>query len=393
MRNCNDEPIWSEVCITCDSKKDEWCYGNFTNANNETCPLKATPQGCYHFINQSHVKRGCVSNLEKDEAIECNKNTSECKICMGPNCNSKKYFESCLTCSSQDDPNCVINPVTIHSKMCKRYGDECYTFIGKVGVSRGCFHEMGDDFQKQCRNDKNKCEVCTSDVDSACNNKTIIMETCADCDTEKDERCRDHPELFFDKICSTMQSETREGCFLSIVGDRLMRGCMQDREPNHKKYCSRQSDTCKHCFGKNCNKKRSFQECYNCNSRDEPQCAQNSTLGKTTICKEYLSTCLTGVDAHGHTHRCCSKNHPEDSDEFTYGFEICSQNKCNGNIFPKDRLKCYQCNGEDECDLLPTHQTDHSDAPLEPQPCTILSQYDQCYTYIDEGNCYFGIFN
>lgn len=163
-----------------------------------------------------------------------------------------------------------------------------------------------------------------------------------------------------------------------------MRGCVRDLVEIDKKNCLEQAKTCKTCEGKDCNAKTDFQKCIHCNSRDGSECAQNTTTNWIE-CENYLSTCLTGIDSGGNTHRRCSKDYEKDSHDFPNDqFEVCTKSKCNTEIFPRNRLQCYECNGEDDCDFMPkTDEVFQRSQILK--PCGIFSKLDQCYSYLGEG--------
>lgn len=149
---------------------------------------------------------------------------------------------------------------------------------------------------------------------------------------------------------------------------------------------------CKKCYGKNCNVKREFQQCYLCNSRDSSECSQNAgSSTRSAQCDNYLATCLTGIDAHGYTHRRCSVDYDTDSLEFPNNqFTVCTKNRCNSNIYPANRLQCYECNGERECDYMTsTSNSTSTSTTKQPKfphrllkPCAVLSKFDQCYAYL-----------
>lgn len=142
-----------------------------------------------------------------------------------------------------------------------------------------------------------------------------------------------------------------------------------------------QTTLCKSCEGSNCNLKKNFQKCIFCNSKDDVECTRNMTNSpKTMECDNFLSTCLTGIDDHGVTHRRCSKNYDEDKSAFQKEFVVCANNTCNTDIYPPNRLQCYMCNGQDECDFMPTRVKS-----LQPQPCRAYSKFDQCYAYLGVG--------
>lgn len=130
--------------------------------------------------------------------------------------------------------------------------------------------------------------------------------------------------------------------------------------------------------------KKSFQQCIDCDSKYDIKCLGNETT-TSHQCENYLSTCLIGIDSHGFTHRRCSKDYERDSLEFPNNrFVVCPKNKCNNQIYPPNRLQCYQCNGEPECDYKfnLTEPLTMSDRVLT--PCNSFSVYDQCYAYLSE---------
>lgn len=392
-KRCNNEPLVHESCVSCDSNKNSSCAKNstFISQNIEQCSLSATPLGCYHIIDPATntTKRGCVKNLNEAEWKKCKENPDVCKTCFGENCNKRKSFEKCFLCSTADDPNCAWTPKGNETKICKDYHDECFTFIGQAAISRGCLNELSQDFKRICRSDVTKCNICSSRTSgySNCNDVIVNIEKCFECDSNNDgENCRQHPQSVTEKLCSRIDADgisKRAGCFLSMVGDHVKRGCIHDLPEKYKRDCLKSSNTCKHCMGKNCNKKPSFQKCYDCNSRDDPECARNVTMIKTNTCKEYLSTCITGIDAHGYTHRRCNEQTIIDQAKLPNGFEVCSPIACNSQVYPRNRLQCHQCDGNGDCNLLP-NETSTMTLPSA-QPCDVLSPYDQCFTYLSEG--------
>lgn len=173
---------------------------------------------------------GCTGNLPEEEKQKCGKNSDECKICRGDKCNSKPLFERCVNCDSKRHAGCADSTSELRTKICTDYDDQCFTRIGNFGVRRGCLNEQKYDFQNQCRNYKRKCFTCNAhndsqDKDFVCNNQTIKMEYCAQCDSKNDENCRDNAELYTNKICSQFNSVggigDREGCYMLEVCDDI----------------------------------------------------------------------------------------------------------------------------------------------------------------------------
>lgn len=160
-------------------------------------------------------KIGCTKKLEDEMMKLCEKNSPECKTCIGKNCNREKSFTTCLHCATSDDPQCAINPIKVHRKICSAYKDECFTYIGTVGVSRGCLSERSRNFYEDCQNNPEKCSTCFP-VDGACNNESIAMETCFACDSISDPNCRTNPTAMKEKICSGLEEKPRGGCYLRV---------------------------------------------------------------------------------------------------------------------------------------------------------------------------------
>lgn len=153
------------------------------------------------------------------------------------------------------------------------------------------------------------------------------------------------------------------------------------------------SDKCKICRNEtDCNIKRTFQQCIQCDSRTNSACLGNDT--KTwAICDNYLSSCVTGVTAHGDTQRRCSKGYEEDNNDFpNKRSAVCIENKCNHEIFPPNRLQCHQCGSDSnaDCDFIKNPaeplalNSSQSDSDLL-KPCNMFSIYDQCYAFLSKG--------
>lgn len=92
---------------------------------------------------------------------------------------------------------------------------------------------------------------------------------------------------------------------------------------------------------------------------------------------------MTGIDEDGHINRRCSEKNKDENIDFPNGmFHVCSENKCNMNIFPENRLQCYRCNGEKECNFM---SADDLVTTPELVPCGIFTEFDQCFAYLGEG--------
>lgn len=375
--NCNNQKLLHSICLACDSDNDPKCIDK--PASTKICGLTLNAKGCYHRIEEiagkKRVRRGCISDLKNEQRNKCGDHSDTCKTCKTSKCNNKMVFPTCIECSSEHDRNCLLLPNMCPSKICGAYDDKCYTFIDKQEVRRGCVKERENNFSTECATNGDKCLKCdpnTSDI-NICNAEKIDVETCFACDSDENPLCRDRPHDLGYEICSILRTTETRGCFLRIVGDHYTRGCIAHLSDKWKKDCKSNSGQCKFCKGKNCNGKPSFQECIVCNSRDDPDCVSNAENTKSEICHEYLTSCRVGIDDHGITHRRCTGEYNADKRLFSKGMDNCWAKNCNKDLYPADRLKCYQCaDDDDNCDN-PT--TEHL------KPCAVVSKIDKCYTY------------
>lgn len=173
---------------------------------------------CIFSLNANKI--GCVADLIDPIRALCHENgkSDECRTCNSSNCNTKAMFAKCFHCDSALDPQCAINPQPHDfSKVCNAYADECYTYISKFNVTRGCLAEQHPDFRNdECKNAQQKCAICSDTNGFGCNDRTIFMETCVHCNTANGENCFDDLHMFKGKICSDIDSTEKEGCYLSI---------------------------------------------------------------------------------------------------------------------------------------------------------------------------------
>lgn len=153
--------------------------------------------------------------------------------------------------------------------------------------------------------------------------------------------------------------------------------------PINETLCTSNSEVCKICNGNSCNTKNEFQKCYSCSSEIDPQCSKNPQLTSSKICDDYDSICMVGIDEDGNTHRQCKNKESHTTGvDFRKDF-TCEANNCNVDIFPKDRMKCYQCVGNECSNAL--YSAEEVEDSLKPEACSMFSKNDQCFTYIDQG--------
>lgn len=378
--NCNNDKIEAEQCISCDSTVDPTCHENSTFSTNITCLLAVKAMGCFHEKISGHTKRGCMSGLNRKDFIKCNLN-DECKFCFGNACNSKENFQKCYICNSALDLNCASNYEAIEIKTCKKYDDECFTFVNGTNMKRGCLLDLPDGLQSKCKRDyAKKCEICSDNAGNICNTVVLSENTCIECDSSVNSNCRKQTDLISEAFCSVNSSHV--GCFTNINGNSTKRGCMHDLPFIYRESSKEQTANWKSCPGKNCNKKVEYQRCYSCNGLFDSNCATVDESTKIVTCKYYMDQCVIAIDSGGQMIRRCSSNETLEEDLFHHMHEVCPENNCNKEVFPKGRLECFQCAGGDECTQLISNATKQ---PISTKICNQFSENDRCYAFMDEG--------
>lgn len=282
----------------------------------------------------------------------------------------------CIKCDTKKDgKNCMKVEDPIYLSNCASSFGQCYTTIIGGIVHRGC---VGDELfpdQPSIGNPDYETHVCNDN--RYCNQHENITDTCIICSGNTDE-CK-KPTLTTERTCSFDQQG--KGCFLRIQRNGTYeRGCAKDLSNDERNLCNRLgSDYCQSCIGRNCNKKSElYQQCYFCNGTNDKNCFETPDKRMTINCISYANRCLVGADANGYAHRQCSSTVENDLVRFPNGYELCDDNLCNTQIFPKDWTRCFRCthlDGGEGCD--------HPSASMVPQKCRVLN--DLCYIYGVEG--------
>ena len=152
----------------------------------------------------------------------CEQNGDECKVCSNSKCNSRTTFLKCLNCVTSDDQECAINPQSAESRVCEKYDSQCFTYIGSFNVSRDCAPYKNHALMRNCRDNPKKCELCDTFDENGCNNRTVQIESCVECDSDTDWNCHDQPELHKNKICTGFATQERARCYLKVVNRKFL---------------------------------------------------------------------------------------------------------------------------------------------------------------------------
>lgn len=256
----------------------------------------------------------------------------------------------------------------------------CYIYNDNKIIRRGCINKDDRYVSDKSFCDKNK-DICIScDGPAYCNGNKLEIELCFQ-DTYNISVVPSGHEST-PKIKCPIDSFESLGCYHMEKNDIVRKGCVSNLKDEDRKDCKDQKD-CEICPGKICNSKvvrKRF--CVHCNETVDANCAEPANIPKSTDCSYVSSFCIVGIDLNGYTHRNCGKNQTNGANEFPKGFEMCHSDLCNNKTYPDNRLNCYQCQGDADCNL----QTPESKQKLHSKVCEIFSDKDQCYTYIEQGN-------
>lgn len=279
-----------------------------------------------------------------------------------------------MECASNSDGDCLHNPKQNLACSSDRY---CFTHLSDEGVlRRGCVN-AADRYvtrPEDCDN-TDKCVVCSNEA--KCNRANIREEYCI-----KAEYTTANPIVPNDS--SSVQCPiTLEslGCYHLERNGTISKGCMSSlNRAAQNEY--KNSRDCEICFGRNCNSKIiRNRKCAFCYGSTYVNCAEYPAHHESIDCSYQSSACLVGIDQSGYTHRTCASNQTYDSQRFPNGYELCQSDLCNTNDFPSNRLKCFQCHGDNECNFKLPNAT----GKFRPKACQIFSKTDQCYTHFGKG--------
>lgn len=293
---------------------------------------------------------------------------------------SQKDCYDCIINQWDSNAECANNP-NINSNKCTSRGGYCFSIFDARGkFARGCV-DSTDPFVKtkeDCEKNKGKCMLC-SDT-SFCNNNKPKEEKCYEASYDSSETITMNDSYL--KTCPQKSFEIL-GCYHSEKDDKIEKGCMSKLDDDtQRKY--RNDEDVEICKYDKCNSKIKQLDCIHCTNEKDTNCAEPSESKKAKDCSQTSNTCLTGIDKDGVTHRTCGISEKKAKEKYEK-FEICHGNTCNDHVFPKNRLKCVQCQGETDCEL----KTPESKKKFPAKVCQTYSDKDECYTYYEDGEFFF----
>ncbi len=114
--DCNNQ-LTFQRCLACDSMTNPDCFLPNDNVTSAVC--RNYIDSCITHLDNGRAIRACSSS-RTDLQLSCQADSSLCNTCnTGNNCNSDNIEpEFCITCDSENDANCRINPSTAMVQQC-----------------------------------------------------------------------------------------------------------------------------------------------------------------------------------------------------------------------------------------------------------------------------------
>ncbi|KFB46447.1 AGAP008117-PA-like protein [Anopheles sinensis] len=349
------------VCLSCTGCED---VDGDVEPDSQICADEDT---CFTGLVGTRVDRGCRSAMP--DPIEFYQELESCSSPMFCNDISRAAWVRCYVCS-----DCPDVPPTDSSQLCQNpLSNRCFTLRDVAGqVHRGC---VGSALPEGCVEGLN-CTICTGEDycnDQAASGAPTPESPAFSCVRCEGETCSEYNAI---SACPNEVGLLFEGCVTYDAGDGSVRkGCLS--ESALWELCSADPTSCKVSDVPNGNARQI--RCFTCERLMEcieKQEQQESSLvvydsGACVVFFDSVQETPTGLVAYdiirGNSNEGCANKNPE------LCFE-CYTDGCNGELFPRDRLQCVQCRGE-ECAQLSTSES----IPLK--PCQIYSATNaQCYT-------------
>lgn len=174
---CNGITYPTEGRLTCNKCLNDDC--TTFNVISEYCERLSANESCATIFDDSGsvLERGCLTTLQY--STKCGVDDPNCLRCGYDECNvedsvSQKFH--CISCHSEDDPNCVSNPNKTATAGCTT--NQCFSKLATSSllgwhIERGCTADL-----QQCSG--SSCLTCTGE---RCNSQTYPSDrhTCYQC--------------------------------------------------------------------------------------------------------------------------------------------------------------------------------------------------------------------
>ncbi|XP_058839798.1 prion-like-(Q/N-rich) domain-bearing protein 25, partial [Topomyia yanbarensis] len=378
-------------CVTCNSgsgcNNDEWLKCHTCDPNSKTCSAvqpntakfcaKFSSNGtCYSKLDGNNVTRGCSTDL--DTQTEC----VGCETCKGSGCNRLpievlENFINCVKCDSSNE-NCA--DATLMATKCPIRTDTCYSRVIGGTLQRGCLSELTIEEQSVCENTVDfSCRTCNED---SCNNN--IWLRCHQCSANSSTTCHQN-QTGLAPFCEKYKIGNR--CYERLENSTTVRGCESDLGPSVS--ACKDNRQCRTCSVSGCNKEaastlESTDRCLQCNSLGVTDVSCLTGSAESQPCsKPSAGKCFSRIDINGALHRGCHGDLMEEEvgNCSSKACSTCEGEGCNSDIFPTDRLSCYQCRSDSDSKCA--NPLNVPDAPMS--YCQKYQPGDLCYTRIQNG--------
>ncbi|XP_055598692.1 uncharacterized protein LOC129748203 [Uranotaenia lowii] len=314
-KTCNGDSCNAQEFQRCNICVDTEC----TEVASEVCKLYDSK--CYSSYDYSTDQRdlGCLEDLDNTEEVY-----DIVKICPENLCNELPFLTH-LKCA-QCDRVCQ-EPVA--GRVCRdQKAEACY--IAQIGDKevRGCTSDSRN--FDECIEFEN-CYVCKGDN---CNSEKQTTLSCVKCDGTEECGLKTRGEQCFGTV------NFYSGCYAFQNGDNFEKGCLSEYDDSTK--CIADDENCNKCFGSDCN----IRHCMSCTSQEDSRCVEG-TMPRYDLCSPD-DECQVFVNGEGYTVRGCAKKFPD--------YDCTEENNCksspdpNPDPYPENALKCFTCNGKDDCE-------------------------------------------
>ncbi|XP_058814960.1 protein eyes shut homolog isoform X3 [Topomyia yanbarensis] len=346
--NCNGDFYY---CVACNSAENPECGGSMNVVPPdmiEDCPERQ----CVSYIDENYLTtKGCATRTNTCEDLQ----TVDCMQCSGSMCNNVAFPEDRIMCYQCDD--CDMLPSTQQATACEKYNPEefCFTYVIDNIIHRGCLSQTS----LSCDPSSSTCLSCTN---TGCNGQPKEFDSTLSC-----VQCHG-----FSNCTYTTESTPCEGtvvlgnedmCYSAWHnGELLQKGCLRKAASA----CDHPA-TCEFCSCDGCNLVTSDSPDIPCLVCEGDGCGDKLELSSDQICND--KACVSFMSQAGVVSRGCLFHFEEKCASYGNKHEVCTETRCNSELYPSDRIKCHRC-------------TNCPDVFGEPEICTKYVEDDGCFTLI-----------
>lgn len=365
-------------CHQCKKSDDATCANDLGAGVTKSgiCKRYKADDKCYLRVNaDSTFERGCQSDLGEANANVCNA-LSDCLVCDGNNCNklSEQTLKDSAKCQQCDSSDSLCEPATSLVKNCANgLNDACIVRVNNGKLERGCLLTLAAADQAKCKDENDQsCVTCTG---QGCNIQKWIK--CHQCKESTSAACNGAQLDANAQLCPKYKADNQ--CYERLESEKVVRGCANDLS----EAACKDNLECRTCTESACNKEaantlKTTQRCLQCSTAsDSGRLCLAGTMASQPCRTESSGKCYNKVQTDGHLTRGCQGDLTAAEITACTGdtCKICDAAECNKDVFPTNRLKCYQCKTsvDESCkdELQGTDKSGH---------CTLFVANDKCYS-------------